>query len=568
GVYLSFESGWYPAVSGTLETFTLAVTLPTGWESVAPGRRLPAHSSADAVTTRWTHDVPVEALTLVANRFVMTSRTWRNGERGDVEVLTYLFPEDAALAEEYGEASLRYLEAYRERLGSYPYAKFAVVENFFASGLGMPSYTLLGSGVIKRHYVQPYALGHEIVHSWIGNWVLNDPDTGNWVEGLTTYLANYYYDELTGTPEQALAQRRLMIWGFSVQVIEGADYPIAEFRAKSDQRDNAIGYQKSAMVFHMLRREIGDPRFWSALRRFVAEYGGRHASWRDVEAVFARESGRDLRGFFSQWVERRGAPHLRLAKVTAADSNPDRPTLSMTIRQADPPFRLRLPIELTTTGGQLTFVSIDISETEETLQLAVPPGVRRIRIDPAFETFRRLGRDAIPPMLNLFATARQRTVILPSTPNVDGRAAAYRGIADRVAAEPEQSGRMTRVITQAASQDMDGSWLVLGSPAETPAAQMASRHCGSDVSLGEQEFTIAGKPYRGSDAAVLIACRRRDDPSDVVVFFYGLSPEATVPVARLLFFYGWNSYVIFRGGKPVERGEFDVADPLEASVGS
>ena len=58
-------------------------------------------------------------------------------------------------------------------LGPYPFDTFAVVENFFASGLGMPSFTLLGSGVIKRHYVQPYALGHEIVHSWIGNAVFN-----------------------------------------------------------------------------------------------------------------------------------------------------------------------------------------------------------------------------------------------------------------------------------------------------------------------------------------------------------------------------------------------------------
>ena len=74
----------------------------------------------------------------------------------------------------------------------------------------MPSFTLLGSGVIKRHYIQPYALGHEIVHSWIGNWVFNRSEQGNWVEGLTTYVANYYYEELMGTPEQALDQRRLM----------------------------------------------------------------------------------------------------------------------------------------------------------------------------------------------------------------------------------------------------------------------------------------------------------------------------------------------------------------------
>ena len=69
----------------------------------------------------------------------------------------YLFKEDASLADEYLEACARYLDAYIPLLGPYPFPKFAVVENFFSSGLGMPSFTLLGSAIIKRHYTQPYA---------------------------------------------------------------------------------------------------------------------------------------------------------------------------------------------------------------------------------------------------------------------------------------------------------------------------------------------------------------------------------------------------------------------------
>lgn len=87
----------------------------------------------------------------------------------------------------------------------------------------MPSFTLLGSGVIKRHYTQPYALGHEIVHSWIGNGVFNRVSRGNWVEGLTTYLSNYYYHELTGDAVQAREQRRLMLLGYAVYVRPGED---------------------------------------------------------------------------------------------------------------------------------------------------------------------------------------------------------------------------------------------------------------------------------------------------------------------------------------------------------
>ena len=159
------------------------------------------------------------SLTLVANRFVTKTRPWTNVDDRPVQLATYFLADNAGLADEYLDATAKYLDAYVPLLGAYPFEQFAVVENFFASGLGMPSFTLLGSGSIKRHYVQPYALGHEIVHSWIGNSVLNRTDNGNWVEGLTTYLANYYWHELAGDQRQAREQRRLMTQGYSLHEI-------------------------------------------------------------------------------------------------------------------------------------------------------------------------------------------------------------------------------------------------------------------------------------------------------------------------------------------------------------
>jgi hypothetical protein len=249
----------------------------------------------------------------------------KTGQR--IQLSTYLFPDDAHLAEEYLDATARYLDAYIPLLGPYPFEKFAVVENFFASGLGMPSFTLLGSGIIKRHYVQPYALGHEIVHSWIGNAVFNRADRGNWVEGLTTYLANYYWHELMGDRAQARDQRRLMVQGYNLHVPPERDYPVSQFTQKENERDNAIGYQKSAMVFHLLRQEVGEEIFWRALTSLIARYRGRYAEWHDLEQVFAEESRRDLRWFFAQWLEQDGAPELSLSEAVArrVEANADLP---------------------------------------------------------------------------------------------------------------------------------------------------------------------------------------------------------------------------------------------------
>ena len=313
GAYLSGETHWYPEMSGSLPTFMVEATVPESWMVVTHGREVSMSSSEKGVTSVWEVTAPTDALTLVANRFVKQHREWRG-----IEMATYFFPQDAGLAGVYLEATQRYLEVYTDLLGPYPYPKFAVVENFFPGGLGLPSFTLLGNRVIKRRYIQPYALGHEIVHCWIGNSVFNDVEQGNWVEGLTTYLSNYYYEELTGTADQARHQRRRMVLAYSVYVWPEEDYPVGAFRHKTDQKDNAIGYQKAAMVFHMLRSEIGERAFWKGIRSLIADHSGAYATWQDLEEEFNGASGKDLRWFFAQWVERAGAPQPTVVEAAAS----------------------------------------------------------------------------------------------------------------------------------------------------------------------------------------------------------------------------------------------------------
>jgi hypothetical protein len=563
GIYLSGETHWYPALPGSVATFQVRVTVPAGWEAVTHGRERSRRAEAGATTAEWEVAERTEALTLVANRFVRTQRAWQPTSGREVELAAYLFPEDAALADEYLDASAHYLEAYTKLLGPYPFPKFAVVENFFASGLGMPSFTLLGSGVIKRHYVQPYALGHEIVHSWVGNWVFNDVEAGNWVEGLTTYLANYYYEELTGAAAQARDQRRLMLFGYAVYVAPEDDYAVREFRRKTGPRDNAIGYQKCAMLFHMLRREVGEAAFWAGLRTLVADHGGTYAGWPEVERAFSRAAGRDLRWFFAQWVERRGAPALRLveARVAPADGGPGGFAVTFALAQApnaDGLFRLRLPVRVALEDGRTEETSVELSEAERRFTVRVAGRPVGLSVDPDFELFRRLDRAQLPPMLNLFVTDRARAVVLPDEGS-EAAQAPYRVLGARVAAQEGGGGAVRLVAAGDWDQAGGGSSLVLGGPGLNGAAAVMSRICGDEVRIERDRFTVGGRTYEGPSMAVLVSCRAPGSPTSVVSLFYGLSPEAAAKVARLLFFYGWQSYLVFRDGAVVGRGDFPAA---------
>ena len=85
-----------------------------------------------------------------------------------------------------------------------------------------------------------------------------------------------------------------------------------------------------------------------------------------------------------------------------------------------------------------------------------------------------------------------------------------------------------------------------------------------------RSVTVMGTSYEGPGLALLLSCHRVDRPGSVVTVLYAASQQAVAKVARLLFFYGWNSFVLFKDGAVASRGEWPFASdrmevPLDAS---
>ena len=102
------------------------------------------------------------------------------------------------------------------------------------------------------------------------------------------------------------------------------------------------------------------------------------------------------------------------------------------------------------------------------------------------------------------------------------------------------------------------SILLLGGPAAGPAFEWARKALPDGMSLEPQAFRVGGKEYRDPGNALLLSIKNPDDPAHVVSIFYGLSPDAATAIAPLLFFYGWNTYVVFENGKVISRGDVDA----------
>ncbi len=408
GVVLNGESGWYPRLdleqSKGMLTYALKAEQSKNWRAISQGARSEA-KDGDVV---WQERKPQQEIHLIAGYFKEY-----NLSKDGVQAMVYLRSNDAAMAQHYLEAAARYINMYQRLIGPYPYAKFALVENFWESGFGMPSFTLLGSQVIRLPFIIDSSYPHEILHNWWGNSVYVDYDKGNWSEGLTAYLADHLIQEQRG---RGADYRRAMLQKYANFVSVSRDFPLTQFTSRNSTSSEAVGYGKAMMMFHMLRRQMEDDRYVLALQKFYSIYQFSQASYSELEQLFSQAAGKDFKPFFAQWTQRTGAPQLRLVSAQEEDDG-DGYELIVNIEQTQSgsAFMLEVPIVVTMAGEKDAYSTV-ISMTDKRAVAHIPLKSRplRVDVDPEYDLFRRLSNEEMPAAFSQVMGAENLMVILPS----------------------------------------------------------------------------------------------------------------------------------------------------------
>lgn len=406
GTYLAEGSNWHPRVAGESATHDLSVSLPSGHWAVTAGKLTEKQETGTSNHIRWATDYPLSGLSLATG-------PWHFFEDRVNQTMVYaFFYEDSTdFADTYITSVKEYLNLYEALFGPYPFHKFAVVENFLPTGYGFPSWTLLGSRVVKLPFIVKTSLGHEVAHSWWGNGVHVDQRNGNWAEGLTTYVADYLYKELENA-DAAKAYRLKILREYST-LVPPVSMPLTEFHMRSDKASQAIGYGKAAMVFHQIRQHIGDQAFWAALKKIAEKYMFKQVDWFEMITEFNNQPARDLPSTFRPWLSRGDIPQLEMIDIETRNSGGIW-TITGQLIQLTPPYPLRLEVfvetekgrekhQLQTDQGQLTF-SIDV--TSRPLSYA---------IDPDYQLLRRLDDKEIPATINSLRAAKGLQTVFSET---------------------------------------------------------------------------------------------------------------------------------------------------------
>ena len=539
GALLSGDTRWLPLLSDDLVTFTLDVRVPPGWDAISQGRRDLHERGPEGMRIRWDSPEPQEEAFLVAGPLTERARPAGRG----VEAQAFLRGDDAALADRYLAATVQWLAVYDRLLGPYPYPKFALVENFWETGYGMPSFTLLGPKVLRLPFIVRTSFPHEILHNWWGNGVFVDPSRGNWCEGLTAYLADHLVAEQEG---RGVDYRRTALQRWADYVGENRDRPVRSFRVRHDSATQAIGYDKVLMVFHMLRTRLGDERFVGALRKLYSERRFREASFTDVQKVMSAAAGEDLAPFFAQWVDRPGAPALRVEGAQVVPGGAGR-AVELTLAQTQPgdPFEVDVPVYLTLPSSpEAVRRTVHLASARETFSLPVDEVPQRVDVDPEFDLFRRVDPGELPAALSGAFGAPRRLLVLPSAAP-PALAAAYRALAEAWRSPG------TEIVSDrdlAALPPGRSVW-VLGweNRLRPQAAQALAPH---GVALGDRELREGKLVLARADRAVVAVARSPADPAQVIAFL-GADRAAALPgLARKLPHYGRYGLLGFEGDEP------------------
>ncbi len=415
GVFLSGISYWYPTIQGARHKVSLQTELPESWQAVSQGEY-------DSATGSWNSTTPQDEIYLIAGAF---NRYTQVDSVAQIEA--YLLSEDQPLASRYLDSAAHWLSFYQQLLGPYPYKKFALVENHWQSGYGMPSFTLLGSRVIRLPFILYSSYPHEILHNWWGNGVYVDYSQGNWSEGLTSYLADHLIQEQRGL---GMVYRRKALIGYANQVSPEDDFPIKDFTGHSGHHSQAIGYGKTMMFFHMLRRELGDKLFIDGLRHFYNQELFKSASFQSLQSSFELVSKQSLDQFFDQWLERTGAPRLALENAEV-EQNRGRYLLTATIVQIQKmsPYHLQIPYLVQFEDGTIVTLTDSMTGRRLSIQRSFNKKPMRLAIDPSFDLFRQLENSEIPNSLSQLFVSKKLLIILPTNAPKD-LVQAYRTIAE------------------------------------------------------------------------------------------------------------------------------------------
>lgn len=327
-----------------------------------------------------------------------------------ISVSVYAPHTESGKAQEFANVVAHQEIIFSDMFGGLADSEMTVVQlpdgtlrDFAAPGVVMLSHRLWDPKFADR------TLSRLVAAQWWGNAVLPATMADVWItDGLSRYSEELYAEQAFGKEAGLKA-----IDEFAVGALMFDDSaPVAQSArlVPYSAEYRSVVMNKGAMLFHMLRVQMGDVAFRSLLHSYYKKYDGKTATMADFEGLAigtanaATKRGEDppnLQGYFTQWLNSTGIPEFTLEYVTYRTRKGFR--ILGKLKQPLDTFAMPVQIRVDTEGNpELKTIYVTGTESEFTEETFGRPKPGGIKIDP-------------------------NNLILKSTPNLRARAAVARG---------------------------------------------------------------------------------------------------------------------------------------------
>jgi aminopeptidase N len=272
--------------------FRYTLTVPEPLTAVANGVLLDTQndSTNGKITYIWEHQGPMSPYlaTIAVGDYTRIDDLSPNG----VPLRHYIFTETATDFDRVTAVTGEVIDWMSELFGEYPFENFGFV-TADAPGVSLETQTMV---ILSTGMIGKTTAVHEIAHMWFGNWVGLDSWSEMWRnEGFATYITIMWdnRDDPEGL-ELEMAAVRSAVEENGAPFSLGDPPPVSLFSFHT--------YFGGAVMVHELRGTMGDEAFFSGLRLYFEQYGGRTASDAEFQAVMEAAYGQSLDAFFQTWL--------------------------------------------------------------------------------------------------------------------------------------------------------------------------------------------------------------------------------------------------------------------------
>ena len=222
-------------------------------------------------------------------------------------------------------------------------------------------------------------LSNTLAHQWWGSQI--SPATMNdaWItNGMSRYAELMYLEDSAGKNAFQAA-----VTDISAGALAYDTEPLTTIGRLDpfSPQFQSMTLEKGAMVFHMLRWEMGDEVFNKFLRALLTQYTDKPIRTSNVETIAQAQSNLELTAFFAQWLDGTGAPAFtNKYSVFRLGDNKGFRTVGAVEQDLD---LFRMPVELRIeTDGKTEIRRVDVSGSDSHYSVETFGRPRRIQVDP------------------------------------------------------------------------------------------------------------------------------------------------------------------------------------------